>query len=92
MKPLKGDSNCDPYPCRTLWGAPGVKTKNPSPEEEGAWMQATIEVSREGSGEVFFLDILSHRMSAIVILCQLSNNKDNLQPSGFLVKERPDAV
>jgi hypothetical protein len=28
-------------------------------------MQAPIEVSRRGVEEVFFLDILSHRMSAI---------------------------
>jgi hypothetical protein len=34
-------------------------------------MQAPIEVSRR-SGEVFSLDILSHRMSAIAIFQQLS--------------------
>ena len=35
-------------------------------------MQAPIEVSRRAVGEVFSLDILSHRMSAMAILHQLS--------------------
>jgi hypothetical protein len=37
--------------------------QNPLHEEEGAWMQAPIEISRRGVEEVFSLDILSHRMS-----------------------------
>jgi hypothetical protein len=35
-------------------------------------MQAPIEVSRRGVGEVFSLDILSHWMSAMGILRQIS--------------------
>jgi hypothetical protein len=35
-------------------------------------MQAPIEVSRRGAGEVFSLDILSHRMSEMAILRRLS--------------------
>jgi hypothetical protein len=31
-------------------------------------MQAPIEVSRRGAGEVFSLDILSHRMSEIALI------------------------
>jgi hypothetical protein len=34
-------------------------------------MQAPIQISRRGSGEVFVLDILSHRMSAIAWFRQL---------------------
>jgi len=44
-------------------------------------MQAPIEVSRRGVGEVFSLDILSHRMSAIAMLRQL-----------LLVKGLPDKL
>jgi hypothetical protein len=40
--------------------------QNPLHEEEGTWMQAPIEVSPRGVGEVFSLDILSHRVSAMV--------------------------
>jgi len=44
--------------------------QNPLHEEEGTWMQAPIEVSRRGVGEVFSLYILSHRMSDMAILQQ----------------------
>jgi hypothetical protein len=44
--------------------------QNPLHEEQGTWMQAPIEVSRRGVGEVFSLDILSHRMSAKACLHQ----------------------
>jgi hypothetical protein len=50
--------------------ASGVRTKILSTKKEGAWMQALFEVS-ERSGEVFSLDILSHRMSVIAWLQQL---------------------
>ena len=54
-----------------LCGAPGVKTKILSMKKKGAWMQAPIEVSRRASGEVFLLDLLSHRMSVIEIFANL---------------------
>ena len=48
-----------------------VLNQNPLHEEEGAWTQAPIEVSRRGVGEVFSLDILSHRMSVMAMFRQL---------------------
>ena len=69
MKPLKGDQQLRSVsPSYSV--ALQALNQNPLHEEEGAWMQAPIEASRRGVGEVFSLDILSHRMSAIAILRQ----------------------
>ncbi|MGC2474899.1 MAG: hypothetical protein WA485_11235 [Candidatus Sulfotelmatobacter sp.] len=44
MKPLKGNQQLGYGSQGVLCGAPGVKTQNLLPEEEGAWMQAPIAV------------------------------------------------
>src|SRR5580698_3651946 len=49
---------------RERFHAAGVRTEA-SPRRRRAWMQVTAQGLTERSGEVFFLDILSHRMSAI---------------------------
>ena len=59
-----------------LCGAPAVKTKILSAQEKGAWMQAPNRGLTERSGEVFLLDILSHRMSEIGMLQQLGFSLD----------------
>jgi hypothetical protein len=46
---------------------PKCETKILSTKRQ-AWMQAPIEVFTESSGEVFLLDILSHRMSANAVI------------------------
>jgi hypothetical protein len=66
MKPLKGDR----IPV-VLCGTPGVKTKILSTKKKEPWMQALIEVSRRAVEKCFFLDILSHRMSAMAIFQHL---------------------
>jgi hypothetical protein len=45
--------------------------KSPSKKEAGLDVSHQALVSREGTGEHFFLDIPSHRMSAVAILQQL---------------------
>jgi hypothetical protein len=49
-----------------------LKRENQDPlyQEERAWMQAPHSADAEGHGEVFLLDILSHRMSVMGILRQ----------------------
>jgi hypothetical protein len=70
MKPLKGDQQL-----RSVSLAYSVALQALEPrslhEEEGAWMQAPIEVSRRGVEKCFLLDILSHRMSAMGIYHQV---------------------
>jgi hypothetical protein len=41
--------------------------KSPSKKEAGLDVSHHALVSREGRGEIFFLDILFHRMSAIAL-------------------------
>ena len=53
-----------------LCGAPGVRTK-PSPRRRRGLDASTDRGLTERSGEVFLLDILSHRMSVIEMLQQL---------------------
>ena len=71
MKPLQETSNCDPYPCRTLCRS-SLKTKTLSTKKKGPWMQAPNRGLTESSGEVFLLDTLSHRMSEMAMLQQLT--------------------
>ncbi len=70
MKPLTGDQQLRSLSLSYCVALQALN-QNPLHEEEGAWMQAPIEASRRGVGEVFSLDILSHRMSAIAIFRQL---------------------
>ena len=53
-----------------LCGTAAVKTTILSAKKKGAWMQAPNRGLTERSGEVFLLDILSHRMSEMGILRQ----------------------
>ena len=53
MKPLKEDQQLDPY--LSYCCAPGVKPEILSTKKKGAWMQATIEVSRRGVEKCFRL-------------------------------------
>ena len=62
MKPLTGDQQLRSVSLSYCVALQALN-QNPLHEEEGAWMQARIEVSRRAVGEVFSLDILSHRMS-----------------------------
>jgi hypothetical protein len=48
-----------------LCGAPGVKVKILSTKRKGPGCKHRFEVLTERTGEVFLLDILSHRMSVI---------------------------
>jgi hypothetical protein len=64
MKPLTGDQQLRSVSLSYCVALQPLN-QNPLHEEEGAWMQAPIEVSRRGVGEVFSLDILSHRMSVM---------------------------
>ena len=64
MKPLTGDQQLRSLSLSYCVALQALN-QNPLHEEEGAWMQAPIEASRRGVGEVFSLDILSHRMSVI---------------------------
>src|SRR6266699_4949911 len=63
MKPLKGDQQLRSVSLSYSVALQALKPKS-SPRRIRAWMQAPIEVSRR-EGEVFLLDILSHRMSAM---------------------------
>jgi len=55
MKTLKGDQQLRSVSLSCSVCAPGVRTQNPLHEEEGAWMQATIEASRRGMEKCFRL-------------------------------------
>ena len=70
MKPLKGNQQLRSLSLSYCVALQALN-QNPLHEEEGAWMQAPIEASRRGVGEVFSLDILSHRMSEMAIFQQL---------------------
>ncbi|MGA8312701.1 MAG: hypothetical protein WB755_21910 [Terriglobales bacterium] len=50
-----------------------IKIKSPSKKEAGAGCKSPALASREGTGEIFFLDILFHRMSEIAMLQQQSD-------------------
>src|SRR6266496_3637039 len=67
MKPLPGDQQLRSVSLSYSVALQALKPKS-SPRRIRAWMQAPIEVSRR-EGEVFLLDILSHRMS--VIACSI---------------------
>ena len=69
MKPLKEDQQLRSVSLSSV--ALQALDQNPLHEEEGAWMQAPNRGLTERSGEVFLLDILSHRMSAMAMLRQL---------------------
>src|SRR6266496_2684868 len=63
MKPLHGDQQLRSVSLSYSVALQALKPKS-SPRRIRAWMQAPIEVSRR-EGEVFLLDILSHRMSVM---------------------------
>src|SRR5947207_13642821 len=63
MKPLKGDQQLRSVSLSYSVALQALKPKS-SPRRIRAGMQAPIEVSRR-EGEVFLLDILSHRMSVM---------------------------
>jgi len=70
MKPLKGDSNCDRISVVLGVARPALKPK--SSPRRGRGLDASNDRGLpEGSGEVFFLDILSHRMSEMAMFQQL---------------------
>jgi hypothetical protein len=82
MKPPKGNQQLDPYPWRTLWPLQAIKPK-PSPRRRRGLDASSDRGLTERDGEVFLLDILSHRMSQMGIFRQ--------QPYGFDgAMERPD--
>ena len=54
-----------------LCGATGVKTKTLSTKKKGPGCKHPIEVPRRAVEKLFFLDILSHRMSVIAMSQQL---------------------
>ena len=54
-------------------------------------MQAPIEASRGGVGEVFSLDILSHRMSVMAILCA-GINRHEAEDGKFLRERTSDPL
>ena len=56
-----------------LRGDPKCKTQNPL-EEDGPRCKHHNGVLQRGSGEVFFLDILSHRMSVMAMFHQLCSS------------------
>ena len=64
MKPLKEDQQLRSLSRSHSVARQALKPKS-SHEEEGAWMQAPISRSHGRSGEVFLLDILSHRRNVI---------------------------
>src|SRR5580765_1744783 len=57
------------------------KIKSPSKKEAGAGCKSPALASREGTGEICFLDILFHRMSEMEMLRQLrrSSRRGNFQ-------------
>jgi hypothetical protein len=82
MKPLKADQPMRSVSLAYSVTLQALKSKSLH-EEEGAWMQAPIEVSRRGVGEVFSLDILSHRTSEMAILRQTIGTpapRDSISP------------
>ena len=91
MKPLTGDQQLRSLSLSYCVALQALN-QNPLHEEEGAWMQAPIEASRRGVGEVFSLDILSHRMSAIAsrlggnMYVQTLNGSSNLPSYPWLVR------
>src|SRR5206468_3991230 len=86
MKPHQGDQQLRPVSLSYSVALQALKPKS-SPRRIRAGMQAPIEVSRR-EGEVFLLDILSHRMSAIGIYRQLTMGGRSFMPSLF-ESERP---
>ena len=76
MKPLTGDQQLRSLSLSYCVALQALN-QNPLHEEEGAWMQAPIEASRRGVGEVFSLDILSHRSDfSPPSLVRYRNSKD----------------
>jgi hypothetical protein len=70
MKPWSWDKQlglASPLKCAAIQSG---QTKNPSKNEVGLDVSHHVRTSPEGRGKYFFLDILSHRMSAIAILQQ----------------------
>jgi len=55
MKPLKADQQLRPVSLSYSMTLQALEPKNPLHEEEGAWMQAPIEVSRRGVDKCFRL-------------------------------------
>src|ERR1700756_2076162 len=66
MKPLKGDQQLRSVSLSYSVAAPGVRTKSLSTKRRGL-DASTDRGLTERSGEVFLLDILSHRMSVMAI-------------------------
>jgi hypothetical protein len=52
-----------------------IKIKSPSKKEAGAGCKSPALASREGTGEIFFLDILFHRMSVLAIFQRLTDSR-----------------
>ena len=71
MKPVKEDQQLRSVSLAYSVALPAFKPKSLHEEGRRAWVQAPISPT-ERSGEVFFLDILSHRMSEMAILQQPS--------------------
>jgi len=71
MKPFSWDKQlglASPLKCAAIQSG---QTKNPSKNEVGLDVSHQTRTSPEGRGKYFFLDILSHRMSAITKFRQL---------------------
>jgi hypothetical protein len=71
MKPLKGDQQLRSVSLSYSVAAPGVRTKSLSTKRRGL-DASTDRGLTERSGEVFLLDILSHRTSVTGMLCQVT--------------------
>jgi len=71
MEPLSGDHPLGLASPLNYAAIQSAKTNTPSTKEDRAWMPVTAQGLLERSGEVFFLDILFHRMSEIACFQQL---------------------
>ena len=87
MKPLKEDQQLRSLSRSHSVARQALKPKS-SHEEEGAWMQAPISRSHGRSGEVFLLDILSHRMSAIAGFATANLQEQLIPANSWVVQGR----
>ena len=87
MKPLKEDQQLRSLSRSHSVARQALKPKS-SHEEEGAWMQAPISRSHGRSGEVFLLDILSHRMSGIAGFATANLQEQLIPANSWVVQGR----
>ncbi len=87
MKPLKEDQQLRSLSRSHSVARQALKPKS-SHEEEGAWMQAPISRSHGRSGEVFLLDILSHRMSALAGFATANLQEQLIPANSWVVQGR----